>query len=122
MRMMQTSNNLWCGLQTDELRTNSRAADNIRLKEILKKGALTEIRTVVHLSNSGGYTNSCASNLPAGRQVPLFKNFFNPFFVNPTHAGLLTCLPAGRSLLFKTFHQSFALLPFFVIGNSWGQC
>ena len=37
---------------------------NIRLKEILKKGALTVIRTVVHLSNSCGYTNSRASNPP----------------------------------------------------------
>ena len=37
---------------------------NIRLKEILKKGALTVIQTVVHLSNSCGYTNSRASNPP----------------------------------------------------------
>jgi hypothetical protein len=37
---------------------------NIRLKEILKKGALTVKRTVVHLSNSCGYTNSRASNPP----------------------------------------------------------
>ena len=53
-----------CGLQTVVLRTNSRAAHNIRLKEILKKGALTVIRTVVHLTNSCGYTNSRASNPP----------------------------------------------------------
>ena len=53
-----------CGLDTTHLRTNSRAAHNIRLKEILKKGALTVIRTVVHLSNSCGYTNSRASNSP----------------------------------------------------------
>lgn len=53
-----------CGLQTVVLRMNSRAAGNIRLKEILKKGALTVIRTVVHLSNSCGYTNSRASNPP----------------------------------------------------------
>ena len=52
------------GLQADRLRTDSRAAANIRLKEILKKGALTVIRTVVHLSNSCGYTNSRASNPP----------------------------------------------------------
>lgn len=39
-------------------------AANIRLKEILKKGALTVIRTVVHLTNSCGYTNSRASNPP----------------------------------------------------------
>ena len=50
--------------QTVVLRTNSRAAGNIRLKEILKKGALTVKRTVVHLSNSCGYTNSRASNPP----------------------------------------------------------
>jgi len=43
---------------------NSRTADNIRLKEILKKGALTVKQTVVHLTNSGGYTNSRASNPP----------------------------------------------------------
>ena len=53
-----------CELQTTPLRTDSRAAANIRLKEILKKGALTVIRTVVHLSNSCGYTNSRASNPP----------------------------------------------------------
>ncbi len=51
-------------LQTVVLRTNSRAAHNIRLKEILKKGALTVIRTVVHLTNSCGNTNSRASNPP----------------------------------------------------------
>ena len=48
--------------------TNSERAvartHNIRLKEILKKGALTVIRTVVHLTNSCGYTNSRASNPP----------------------------------------------------------
>ena len=49
-------------LQTVVLRSDSRAAHNIRLNEILKKGALTVIRTVVHLSNSCGYTNSRASN------------------------------------------------------------
>ena len=53
-----------CELPTTHLRTDSKAADNIRLKEILKKGALTVIRTVVHLSNSCGYTNSRASNPP----------------------------------------------------------
>lgn len=37
---------------------------NIRLKEILKKGALTIKRTVVLLTNSCGYTNSRASNPP----------------------------------------------------------
>jgi hypothetical protein len=38
--------------------------DSYCLKEILKKGALTVIQTVVHLSNSCGYTNSRASNPP----------------------------------------------------------
>ena len=51
-------------LQTVVLRTNSITAANIRLKEILKKGALTVKRTVVHLTNSGGYINSRASNPP----------------------------------------------------------
>ena len=41
-----------CELQTVVLRGKSITAHNIRLKEILKKGALTVIRTVVHLSNS----------------------------------------------------------------------
>lgn len=53
-----------CELQTVVLRGNSTAAGNIRLKEILKKGALTVKRTVVHLSNSCGNTNSRASNPP----------------------------------------------------------
>lgn len=59
-----STNKHWCELQPVSLRTNSLAAHNIRLKEILKKGALTVIRTVVHLSNSCGYTNSRASNPP----------------------------------------------------------
>ena len=53
-----------CELQTVVLRGEIRAAANIRLKEILKKGALTVKRTVVHLINSCGYTNSRASNPP----------------------------------------------------------
>ena len=36
-----------CGLQTTHLRTDSKAADNIRLKEINKKGALIVTRTFV---------------------------------------------------------------------------
>ena len=64
MKKVSTSNNLHCGLRADELRTNSKTAYNIRLKEILKKGALTVKRTVVHLTNSCGYTNSRASNPP----------------------------------------------------------
>ena len=51
-----------CGLQTTHLRTDSRAADNIRLKEILKRRALFGNQTVVLLTNSCGYTNSGASN------------------------------------------------------------
>ena len=51
-----------CGLQTTHLRTDSRAADNIRLKEILKRRALFGNQTVVLLSNSCGNTNSGASN------------------------------------------------------------
>ena len=42
-----------CGLQTSVLRTNSTAADNIRLKEILKRRALLGNQTVVLLTNSG---------------------------------------------------------------------
>jgi len=34
------SNKLWCGLETDEFRTNGRAADNTRLKEMKKEGFL----------------------------------------------------------------------------------
>ena len=53
-----------CELRTVVLRGKSRTAANIRLKEILKKGALTVKRTVVHLSNSCGNTNSRAFNPP----------------------------------------------------------
>ena len=53
-----------CKLGTTRLRAKSSTTANIRLKEILKKGALTVKRTVVHLSNSCGYTNSRASNPP----------------------------------------------------------
>ncbi len=48
--------------QTVVLRTNSRAAHNIRLKEILKRRALFGNQTVVLLTNSCGNTNSGASN------------------------------------------------------------
>jgi len=51
-----------CGLQTTRLRTDSRAADNIRLKEILKRRALFGNQTVVLLTGSGSLTNSGASN------------------------------------------------------------
>ena len=51
-----------CGLQTVVLRMNSRAAGNIRLKEILKRRALFGNQTVVLLTNSCGNTNSGASN------------------------------------------------------------
>jgi hypothetical protein len=49
-------------LQTVVLRTNSKAADNIRLKEILKRRALFGNQTVVLLTSSGALTNSGASN------------------------------------------------------------
>jgi hypothetical protein len=48
--------------QTVVLRTNSRAAANIRLKEILKRRALFGNQTVVLLTGSGALTNSGASN------------------------------------------------------------
>ena len=51
-----------CELQTVVLRTNSRAAANIRLKEILKRRALFGNQTVVLLTSSGALTNSGASN------------------------------------------------------------
>ena len=51
-----------CGLQTVVLRGNSKAAHNIRLKEILKRRALFGNQTVVLLTNSCGNTNSGASN------------------------------------------------------------
>ena len=49
-------------LQTVVLLTNSTAAANIRLKEILKRRALFGNQTVVLLTNSCGNTNSGASN------------------------------------------------------------
>ena len=52
------------GHELNRLERTAAHAHNIRLKEILKKGALTVKRTVVHLSNSCGYTNSRASNPP----------------------------------------------------------
>lgn len=62
MRMIRTSNKLYCGLQATHLRTNSFTAANIRLKEILKRRALFGNQTVVLLTGSGALTNSCASN------------------------------------------------------------
>jgi len=51
-----------CEPQTVVLRTNSLAAYNIRLKEILKRRALFGNQTVVLLTGSGALTNSGASN------------------------------------------------------------
>ena len=51
-----------CELRADVLRMNSRAAHNIRLKEILKRRALFGNQTVVLLIGSCGNTNSGASN------------------------------------------------------------
>ena len=51
-----------CEPQTVVLRSDSRAAHNIRLKEILKRRALFGNQTVVLLTNSCGNTNSGASN------------------------------------------------------------
>ena len=62
--MIIALNKQLCKLGTTPLRMNSKAADNIRLKEIFEKGALSGKRTVVLLSNSCGYTNSRASNPP----------------------------------------------------------
>jgi hypothetical protein len=49
-------NKLLCKPQAVMLRPDSRSAGNIRFKEV----ALTLLQTVVHLSNSCGYTNSSA--------------------------------------------------------------
>jgi hypothetical protein len=54
--------NLLSELQTVVLRTNSKPAANIRLKEILKRRALFGNQTVVLLIGSCGNTNSGASN------------------------------------------------------------
>ena len=62
MIMDNTSNKLFCKLEPTPLRPNSRAAANIRLKEILKRRALFGNQTVVLLTNSCGNTNSGASN------------------------------------------------------------
>ena len=64
-----------CLLQTVVHNGNSRAAGNISLKEILKKGTSTVNRTVVHLSISCCYTNSSAFN------APFFITTLNPSVV-----------------------------------------
>lgn len=51
-----------CKLGTTQLRGNSRAAGNIRLKEILKRMTLFGNPTVVLLTNSVALTNIGASN------------------------------------------------------------
>lgn len=55
-------------------------ADNIRLKEILKKGVLTVIRIVVHLTSSGGYTKSraCVRTSTGYSSSPFFKTSLIP--------------------------------------------
>ena len=66
-----------CGLQTTRLRTDSRAADNIRLKEINFLGALFGNRSVCFLFTF--VVNESVSHL-----IPQKIYFFNPFFVS-TH-------------------------------------
>ena len=51
-----------CETQAVSLRTNSKAAHNIRLKEILKRRALFGNQTGVLLTGCGALTNSGASN------------------------------------------------------------
>ncbi len=62
MKGFTTSNTVFCGLLAGELRTNSKTANNKRLKEILKRRASFGNQTVVFLSNSCGETNSGESN------------------------------------------------------------
>ena len=63
-----------CELQTTHLRTDSRAADNIRLKEIKKRRALIGKQRVELLMNS-----ACKRTVVL--LIPSFFYFFNPFFV-----------------------------------------
>lgn len=62
-------------LQTVVLRTNSKAAHNIRLKEIKKRRALRGKQRVVLLTNRVGKRTVMLLN-------PSFFYFFNPFFVS----------------------------------------
>ncbi|MFM9945620.1 MAG: hypothetical protein ACKVQB_10360 [Bacteroidia bacterium] len=62
MNAVPHSNNLHCELRAEELQANSSTADNIRLKEILRREPLFGKQTAVLLANSGGNTNSGASN------------------------------------------------------------
>ena len=64
-----------CGLDTTHLRTNSRAAHNIRLKEIKKRRALIGKQRVELLMNRVGKRTVVLLN-------PSFFYFFNPFFVS----------------------------------------
>ena len=65
-------------LQTVVHRTNSRAADNIRLKEIKKRRALIGKQRVELLTNSVGKRTVVLL-------IPSFFYFFNPFFVSSKH-------------------------------------
>ena len=62
MATIHSSNKQFCKLAPTDLRTEIRAAANIRLKEILKRRALFGNQTVVLLIGSCGNTNSGASN------------------------------------------------------------
>jgi len=84
-----------CEPQTKQLRLDSKAAANISLNEIFKKGALVVKRTVVHLMKfvqvQKNATDVSRNNLSIWLhffaatvvlRIPLFKNFVNPFFVS----------------------------------------
>jgi len=80
-----------CGLDTTHLRTDSRAAHNIRLNEIFKKGALVVNQTFVHLMKCVqvqkmrttlrhkffNYLFAFFASTVLLR-IPLFKNFVKP--------------------------------------------
>ena len=73
-------------LQTVVLRTNSRAAANIRLKEIKKRRALRGKQRVELLTNSVGKRTVVLL-------IPSFFYFFNPFFV------MRNCFPLRLNIL-----------------------
>jgi len=61
-------------LQTDMFYGESITTDNIKIKRNKKRRALRGNQRVVLLTNSAGKQT-------VALLIPLFKNFFNPFFV-----------------------------------------
>jgi hypothetical protein len=58
----RNSNNLWCELQTDELRTESKVADNTKIKENNSLKGLMEVITLCASKKHSAFAKKTATD------------------------------------------------------------